>query len=129
MLNKVLMAASLAALLSVSLAGCKTNVGAELIAARDFVADPKTQAALSQVKQGAVVIICGVSEGASLTSDVIQATAVDPATGKPLSEGAKARITKAGYVAAGSAAACERVGGTVAGTATAKAATPAIAAP
>jgi hypothetical protein len=108
---------------ALSLAGCSTAVQV-----RDFLADPKTQLVLSEVKAGAVVFICGVSTGAKIAADVIQATAVDPVTGAPLSAGAKARITKSGYVASDSAAACQFVGGVVAATATAKTATPAIAA-
>lgn len=110
-----------AALVAASLAGC-----AQVEKARDFISDPKTQAAIATVEKGAVIVLCDTSRIAGLTSNLIAAVSVD-ANGKPISQGAATRVTKSAFVATVSDKVCTGIGGLVAGTATAPAATPVVA--
>lgn len=87
---------------SSALTGC-----AQVNAARDWLVDPKTQAAAKVVGAGIKVFICGLSEGAKIALQVQQA-------------GQTKGQTATNMVLVGSSGVCAALGGVTQGVATTK---------
>jgi len=114
-MQKLLSAGAALCVLALSLAGC--NAGSKIVAARDFLAEPKTQVAanllIAQARAGATLISCFVGAGSSIALAVEQ------------KYGAGGQTTT-GIINASSSAVCAALRGSAQGSAVAQGGEPVV---